>query len=171
MRSCENCGARVPAGATSCPECGLYAGEYVEGEAIHPRKPRYRLWLSLLAAAVVVTAVSVWLTKPELIPLPIFARHRGEPARTDTTPVRVVRDRPGGAHRAKGAAISEPEAILLLRRHFTALDPKCVAILSDGYRDGAYTMTVVNGCDHTRLGKWRVDGRTKAITPASPSSR
>jgi hypothetical protein len=167
MPSCENCNAHIPAGATTCPECGVYAGEYVEGQAIHPRKPRYGLWLSVLVAALVVTAVSVLLTNPHLIPLQ-FAR---DLPRVDTTPVRVVRDRPGGAYRAKGATINEPEAILLLRRHFTNLKSECVAILSNGYHDGAYVLTAVNGCDHTRLGKWRVDGRTRAITPASPASR
>jgi len=157
MRSCENCGARVPAGVTSCPECGLYAGEYVEGQAIHPAKPRYGLWLSILAGAAIVAALSFLLLeqrKAEVAP------------RRKLPPVRVVRDRPGGANRAKGAMLTEPEAMLLLRRHFTDVDPKCVAILGTGYRAGAYTMTVVNGCDHTRLGKWRVDGKTREITPA-----
>jgi len=158
MRTCENCGARVPAGAASCPECGVYAGEYAEGEVILPRKPRYRLWLSLLAAAAVIAAVSFLLTKP----MPT----REAPARVDQTPVHVVHDRPGGAFRAKGAVLSEPEAIRLLRRNFTNIKPECVAILSNGYHDGAYLMTVVNGCDNTRLGKWRVDGQTQAITRA-----
>jgi hypothetical protein len=165
MRSCENCNARLPAGVTSCPQCGVYAGEYVEGEAIHPRKPRYRLWISLLVAAVIVTAISFAFIRPELLPISI---HRKGMKLVDREPVRVVHDRPGGAFRAKGAVLSEPEATMLLRRSFAGVDPKCIAILSNGFRDGAYTMTAVNGCDHTRLGKWRVDGRTKAITPASP---
>jgi hypothetical protein len=160
MRSCENCGARVPAGATSCPECGVYAGEYVEGQAIRPRKPRYGLWVSLLVAAVIVAAASFVLLK---LQKPRTGARTPRPA-----PVRVVHDRPGGAFRAKGATLSEPEATMLLRRHFTDLDPKCVAILVNGYRNGAYTLTAMNSCDHTRLGQWRVDGKTKAITPASP---
>ncbi|HJQ36506.1 MAG TPA: hypothetical protein VKB93_05160 [Thermoanaerobaculia bacterium] len=161
MRSCENCNARLLAGATSCPQCGVYAGEYVEGAAIHPRKPRYRLWISLLLAAAVVAAASYAFLKVQ------GAREdaRATPKRE---PVRVVGDRPGGAFRAKGAVLSEPEATMLLRRSFTGVDPKCIAILSNGYKNGAYTMTVMNGCDHTRLGQWRVDGKTKAITPASP---
>jgi len=162
MRTCENCGARVPAGATSCPECDVYAGDYVDGEAIHPRKPRYRLWLSILGAVVVVAAASfLLLMKPQ----------SDSPKFVDRTPVRVVRDRPGGAHQAKGAKLTEPEAMLLLRRHFTDIDPKCVAILNNGYRDGAYQMTVVNGCTHTRLGKWRVDGKTREVTAAGPGGR
>lgn len=167
MRSCENCGKRVPAGATSCPECGLYAGEYVEGQAVHPAMPRYGLWLSVLGVVVIVAAISIVLLRPELLPRQI---RRSVPTLTQA-PVRVVKNRPGGAYRAKGAAISEPEATMLLRRHFTNVKAECVAILSNGYRDGAYLMTVVNGCDGTRLGRWRVDGKTKAISPASPSNR
>lgn len=164
MRSCENCNARLLAGATSCPQCGVYAGEYVEGQAVHPRKPRYRLWISLLVVALIVTAISFAFTKPELLPFSVPENIK----LVDREPVRVVSDRPGGAFRAKGAVLSEPEATMLLRRSFTDVDPKCIAILSNGYQKGAYTMTVVNGCDHTRLGQWRVDGKTKAITPASP---
>jgi hypothetical protein len=162
MRSCENCNARLPAGATSCPECGVYAGEYVEGEAIPPRKPRYRLWISWFLAAVLIAAASFAILKLQKT----YEDKPVQPARRE--PVRVVRDRPGGAFRAKGAILTEPEATMLLRRSFAGVDPKCIAILSNGYRDGAYTMTAVNGCDHTRLGQWRVDGKTKAITPASP---
>ncbi len=158
MRTCENCGARVPAGVTSCPECGVYAGKYVEGQAIAPRKPRIGLALSFLAAALVVTAVSVWMTKPHLLPLP----NREKPA-AEPPPIRVVKDRPGGARRGSGATITEPEAILRLRRHFTTIKSECVAILSNGYRDGAYLLTAVNSCDGTRLGRWRVDGRTGAV--------
>lgn len=169
MRSCENCGARVPAGATNCPQCDVFAGEYVDGEVVQPRKPAYRFWISTLIVVVILAALSFLFLRPELLPFEINRSmklvHR-EPA-----PVRVVRDRPGGAHRAKGALISEAEATMLLRRHFVNLKSECVAILSDGYRDGAYLMNVVNGCDHTRLGRWRVDGTTKAVTPASPASR
>ena len=161
MRSCENCGANVPAGATSCPECGVYAGKYVEGQAVHPRKPRIGLALSFLAAALVVTGVSMWMTKPHILPLPFDSRR--EPPATSTAPIRVVKDRPGGARRGAGATITEPEAILRLRRHFTSIQGECVAILSQGYRDGAYHLTAVNRCDGTRLGRWRVDGRTGAV--------
>lgn len=168
MRSCENCGARVPAGATSCPECGVYAGTYVEGQAVHPKKPRYALWLSLLAVAAAIAAVSYLLLAG--VPLPMLTRQKPV-VRKDTTPVRVVRDRPGGAFRAKGALITEPEAVLLLRRNFPQLKPECVAILGNGYHDGAYQMTVVNSCDGTRLGRWRVDGRTRVVSAGSPGGR
>ena len=146
-----------------CPECGVYAGDYVEGQAIPPSKPHIGRWLSILLVVVLIAGASVWLTKPDLLPLPIPGK---EPPRVSPAPVRVVGDRPGGARKPQGAKISEPEAILRLRRHFTAIDPKCVAILGKGYRDGAYLLTAVNSCDGTRLGQWRVDGRTGAVTRA-----
>ena len=164
MRSCENCGARVPAGATSCPDCGVYAGDYVDGAVVQPRKPRYRFWISTLIVVVILAALSFLLLKREIV-------SSNDVHLVYRQPVRVVHDRPGGAHRAKGAQISEAEATMLLRRHFVNIKSECVAILSDGYRDGGYMMNVVNGCDHTRLGRWRVDGQTKAVTPASPASR
>jgi hypothetical protein len=167
MRSCENCGARVPAGATSCPQCDVFVGDYVDGAVVQPRKPRYRFWISTLVVVVILAALSFLLLKPELLPFTVERNVK----LVYREPVRVVHDRPGGAHRAKGALINEAEATMLLRRHFTNIKSECVAILSDGYRDGGYLMNVVNGCDHTRLGRWRVDGRTKAITPASPASR
>ena len=174
MRSCENCGARVPAGATSCPACEVFAGEYVEGRrAVHPRKPRYALWLGILVLAALVAAVSVGLARPELFPVRWLASRLGdlEPSDSPPVPVRVVKDRPGGAHRAEGAAISEPEAMLLLRRSFTTIESDCLVILGNGYRDGAYEMTVMNRCDHTRLGRWRVDGRTKVVSRVAPGAR
>lgn len=172
MRACENCDAKIPAGVTSCPECGLYAGEYVEGRAVHPRRPRYRLWLGILVVVALIGAVSVGLARPELIPLPWLASRLGQPEPSDfpATPVRIVKDRPGGARRAEGASISEPEAMRLLRRSFTKVKTDCLAILGNGDRDGAYEMTVMNRCDRTRLGRWRVDGRTGAVSPVAPGS-
>ena len=168
MRSCENCGARLRAGAANCPQCDVFVGDYVDGEVVQPRKPRYRFWISTLVVVVILAALSFLFLRPELLP---FSISKKEPARVEPAPVRVVRDRPGGAHRAKGALIGEAEATMLLRRHFTNVRSECVAILGDGYRDGGYLMNVVNRCDHTRLGRWRVDGKTKAITPASPATR
>jgi hypothetical protein len=30
---------------------------------------------------------------------------------------------------------------------------------------------VMNSCDQTRLGRWRVDGRTKVVSPSTPGRR
>jgi hypothetical protein len=77
--------------------------------------------------------------------------------------IRVVHDRPGGARVGAGATISEPEAILRLRRSLN-LPPDCVAILSNGYREGGYSLLAVNRCDGTRLGRWRVDGKSGTVS-------
>ena len=82
-------------------------------------------------------------------------------------PIRVVHDRPGGARVAPGATISEPEAILRLQQSLN-LRVDCVAMMSKGYRDGAYDLTAVNRCEGTRLGRWRVDGKSGAVSAAKP---
>lgn len=140
---------------------------------MHPHKPRLVLWLAILLVAALIAAVSVGLVRPGLLPVAwLTSRLRQrEPAAPPAAPVRVVKDRPGGARRAAGASISEPEAILLLRRSFTNVKSDCLAILGHGYRDGAYEMTVMNSCDQTRLGRWRVGGRTKVVSPATPGRR
>ena len=131
------------------------------------------MWLGILVVAAVVAAISIGLVRPDFFPVQWLASRLGDAERSEraVAPVRVVKDRPGGARRAEGAAISEPEAMLLLRRSFTTVKSDCLAILGHGYRDGAYEMTVMNRCEQTRLGRWRVDGRTKAVSPAAPGGR
>jgi hypothetical protein len=80
----------------------------------------------------------------------------------------VVGDRPGGARRAPGAAISEPEAVMTLRHYFAgqenAIKSECLAVISKGYRDGHYTFDAVDACRRSRLGRWKVDAKTKAVS-------
>ena len=76
----------------------------------------------------------------------------------------VVRDRPGGARSIAGAKINEPEAVLLLRRHFNVPD-QCIAIIFNGEHGRLYRFTAFNSCDRTRLGQWQVDGWTQAVSP------
>jgi hypothetical protein len=92
-----------------------------------------------------------------------FFSRRSPAKRPTPTSVRVVHDRPGGARVGAGATISEPEAILRLRRSLN-LPPDCVAILSNGYREGGYNLMAVNRCDGTRLGRWRVDGKSGTVS-------
>ncbi len=81
--------------------------------------------------------------------------------------VRVVHDRPGGARTGAGATISEPEAILRLRRSLN-LPQNCIAILSHGFHGGAYDLMAVNRCEGTRLGRWYVDGKSGAVSRPQP---
>ena len=142
---CTNCGASIPRDAGACPQCGVFARL-----AEPPRKGGSRRWiLVLLLLAAAAGGATYFLTRgPAAPPAPL--------------PIRVVHDRPGGAHLAPGATVSEPEAILRLRRSL-ALAPDCVAIMSHGFVDGGYRLTAVNRCDGTRLGRWRVDGRSGAV--------
>jgi len=112
-----------------------------------------------IAPIVAAIALSAWLT----------LREDNPPAPAPTTltiPPRVVHDRPGTTRRGARAKLTEPEAILTLRRHLVAtqnLPSHCIAILSNGYRNGAYTLTAVDGCKNAPLGRWKVDGRTGEV--------
>lgn len=117
------------------------------------RRDRGRLWvLVLLLMAAGVAAATYFLTRTPT-PAPLLVK----------APVRVVGDRPGGARVGEGATISEPEAMRRLQRSFN-LAPDCVAIMSHGYRAGAYDLTAINRCDKTRLGRWRVDGKSGSVS-------
>ena len=86
----------------------------------------------------------------------------------DTSPVRVVRQRPGGAAIPSDATISQPEAVLHLRRHLSAdVKGECLALSSQGYRDQAYWLTAVDSCKGIRMGRWRVDANSRAVTRAN----
>ena len=150
---CENCGANVPRDLGACPECGVFARVLKpKGET---KKSNTRIWvLMLLLIALGVAATTYWLTRPTVAP-----------TKATPPPVRVVHDRPGGARSGAGAKISEPEAILHLQRSL-GLKVDCIAIMSNGFRDGAYQLTAVDRCEGTRLGKWRVDGKTGAVRRA-----
>jgi hypothetical protein len=129
------------------------------------RKPRTKprgLFFGLLVVAILAGAV--WL----------FLRMReSEEATREPRPVppstRIVTDRPGGSRRARNARVSEAEAVRLLRRHLVEqrqIRNECLAMVSHGSRDGGYTFTVVNSCDEVRLGRWRVNIETGAVSPA-----
>ena len=161
-RYCSNCRAVLPPRATACPSCGVFAGDVFDGRKPRPprRGPSGLLFFLLVSA--ILGGAAWWFYQEQA---------RQAAARVAPPPplpsVRVVTDRPGGARRATGAIISEAEAIRVLRRHLVAtlkISNDCLGVMSALPRDGAYILTAVNGCDHTRLGRWRVDGKTSAIT-------
>ncbi len=164
-RYCSNCRVELPEEATSCPACGVFAGDVFDGKL--PRKKPQNLFLliTLLVLAAAGAAASwIYLHRPDIVQR--YDPDPPPPRPTDTAPVRVVQDRPGGARRAAGAKISEPEAIRALRRHLTnaqGIAGQCIAVKSEGYRDGAYVLTAIDSCARTRLGRWRVDGRSGAV--------
>jgi hypothetical protein len=53
-----------------------------------------------------------------------------------------------------------------VRRHVVAtlgLKSECVALMGGGFRQRDYVVTAFDSCSATRLGKWRVDGKTGAV--------
>lgn len=144
---CTNCGATIPRDAGACPECGVFA-RVLERPQTHRRGRR---WLIALLVVVVAAAAAYFVL-----------RTPGDQPRR-TTSIRVVHDRPGVTRVGAGATISEAEAILRLRRSLN-LAPDCVAILSHGFHDGGYDLAAVDRCEGTKLGRWRVDGRSGAVT-------
>jgi ribosomal protein L40E len=156
--NCENCGAKVPRGLTSCPQCGVFALD-------EPPRPKEKKSGGVAAAfpigvlvLLVVAALWWWQRQtPKRAPAP-------QPA----LPVHVVKDRPGGN-------VSEAEAIRVLRRHLAqrGAKPECIAVISHGKKEGAYELTAVDSCQRTKLGTWRVERGGQAPLPvlrSRPSS-
>lgn len=157
MRYCSNCRAELPDKADSCLECGVYAGDLFDGKIKREKKPVSAGLLALLFLAIVGAAYAVWMN-----------RFRAEPVapKPEAPPVRVVKDRPGGATRGRNAKLTEAEAIRLLVAHLVetrGVKKECVVVMSNGYRDDTYRLTAFNHCEQTRLGKWQVSGRTGKV--------
>ena len=117
-----------------------------------PHPPRMWPW-ALLVLAIAAAGAAYWILQRETAP----------PKPVILPPVRVVRDRPGGARTIAGAKINEAEAVLILRRHFSVAE-QCLATISNGASGRVYRFTAFNSCDRTRLGQWQVDGWTKAVS-------
>ncbi len=158
-RYCTNCRALLPPRADTCPACGVYAGDVFDGRVPKAQRVAGGGWrVGLLMLVLIAAGAGAWW----------WYTHRAILPRTDTGSIRVVGDRPGGARRPAGAAISEPEAILTLR-HYLAVQPEpvrgaCLAVISHGYSNGYYSFDAVNSCARTRLGRWRVDAKTRVVS-------
>jgi hypothetical protein len=155
-RYCSNCRTKITPGSSVCPACGVFAGDVFDGKIARPARKTSRSWIVLIALLMAGAGAAYWYLQMPKLPRP------------DTGPVRVVGDRPGGARRAPGAAINEAEAVVTLRHYFAAqerpIKSECLALISKGYGKGQYSFEVVNACDRTRLGRWKVDGKTKGVS-------
>lgn len=158
-RYCSNCRALIPPRAEVCPACGVYAGSVFDGRM--PKRSGRRAagggWVVVLVVLVAAGAAGWW-----------WFKRQSQFPKIDSGPIRVVGDRPGGARRPPGAAISEAEAVLILR-HSLAAQPdavkgQCLAVISRGYSHGYYRFDAVDSCRHSALGRWRVDARNRAVS-------
>jgi hypothetical protein len=159
-RYCSNCRAELPAKADTCPACGVFAGELYD-ERMHRPKTRFKLFAVLLVIALATGGAAIWWNAQRALPDRKTAQ---QAPRT-----RVVGDRPGGAKRAAGAKISEAEAIRLVRKHLVTtngIKNECIVLLGGGVSGGGYVVTARDHCTSTRLGKWRVDGKTGEVSKA-----
>ncbi len=161
-RYCANCREPLPPRAAWCEKCGAEAGDVFDGRM--PRaKSSWRGWLIALLV-VIAAAVAVFLYRDD-VPIPRILRTS---PKFDTGPVRVVGQRPGGARRARGAKLTEPEAIRtlrqsLVRREDPGVKSECLAVASRGFHGGAYQFDAVDSCHSTNLGRWQVDGATGEV--------
>jgi hypothetical protein len=161
-RFCTNCRAELPPDAETCPACGVFAGDLYD-ERVHRPRTRFVLFGTVLVLALAAGGAAIWWNAMHSLP----GRPRGAKARPPS--VRVVGDRPGGARRAAGAAVNEAEAMRLVRRHLvttTGVKTECLALITNRMERHSYLIAVVDRCEDTRLGKWRVDGASGAVTPA-----
>jgi hypothetical protein len=161
QRFCSNCRAELPLNAEACPACGVFAGELYD-ERMHRPKTRFKLFAGWLVIALLAGGAAVWFNAQRSLP------DRKQTVR-QTPRTRVVGDRPGGARRAAGAKISEAEAIRLVRRHLVTTNGirnDCIVLLGAGFSGGGYVVNARDHCTSTRLGKWRVDAKTGAVTKA-----
>jgi hypothetical protein len=130
------------------------------------RQPVGKYFLTFMAVVIAACIiVFIFYGDISMIPKGIWPRMQ----KMDTGPVRVVGDRPGGAKRATGATLSEPEATQALRRSFS-VKGECLAVINKGYHDGAYLFDASNRCKHKHLGRWKVDGKSGTVSAAGATA-
>lgn len=146
-RYCANCRAALPPGAAWCEACGTDAGDLHDGRTRRQAAREPPWWLIIVLLLLVAGA---WVYQSKVLKSkPVF----------DRGPVRVVGQRPGGAYRAPGAKLSEPEAMMTVRQSLAVqVKSECLAVASRGFHDGAYTFDAVDSCSGTKLGRFKVDG-------------
>lgn len=137
---CTNCDAVIPSDAGACPQCGVFARTLPSTQA----KRKKRTWiLTLLFLAVAAAGATYYFTT-------------WRPLRKPVRQAPVV-------PRQTGPVTSERGAIIRLQQSFS-IPRDCVVIIGKGYRENAYDLTAFNRCDNTRLGRWRVDPKSGAVS-------
>jgi hypothetical protein len=154
-RYCANCREPLARGATWCEACGTDAGEVFDGR-VKQKRERSSSWITIVVLLALLAAAA-WLTQP------YWRRYVGDHGIVSTSAPKVVKQRPGGARRAAGASLSEPEAMMALRKSLQMKD-QCLAVISRGDHAGSYSFDAVDRCGNRKLGSFRVDGNSGAVT-------
>ena len=155
-RFCTNCRAPLARGAAWCEACGTDAGEVFDGRVKKRDRDRSSWsWLTIVVALALLAAAA-WLTRPH------WRRYVGDRGIVSTSAPKVVKQRPGGARRAAGATLSEPEAMMALRKSFQTKD-ECIAVMSRGFDANAYTFDAVDRCRNQKLGRFSVDAKSGEV--------
>jgi hypothetical protein len=154
-RYCTNCREPLARNARWCEACGTDVGEVFDGR-VKKKRERSSSWIPLVVLAVLL-AIAAWFTQP-------YWRHYvGDRGIVSTSAPKVVKQRPGGARRAAGATLSQPEAMMALRKSLQMKD-ECVAVMSRVDEGHAYAFDVVDRCANRKLGRFLVDAKSGAVT-------
>jgi hypothetical protein len=152
-RYCANCRAELPKGATVCPVCGVYAGDVFDGRL--PRKKGSTRWIPILFGVIAVISVATIVVQ--------------WPALTKSHPARAFF--PGRAPAPVHAPFAkdlpgEAGAMLSLRQQLVSdqIPNECLALMSKGLHEGAYSVRAVDRCKHRQLGEWKIDAKTHAVS-------
>lgn len=152
-RYCSNCRAELPLKATSCPACGVYAGDLFDGKLPGRRRKIVRY---VVLVVLLLGAAGAWYTLRNRDLSPLIPQ-RAEPK------TQKKREPPPPA----GPVVSDAAAVRAVRKYLvatTGVPNDCIALISNGRTGGAWLLTAVNRCDKLRLGKWRVDAKTGVVS-------
>ena len=155
-RYCTNCRAPLARGATWCEACGTDAGDVFDGRVKNRDRTRSSSWLTVVVLLALVAAAA-WFTRP------YWRRFVGDRGIVSTSAPKVVKQRPGGVRRAPGAALSEAEAMMALRKSLQMKD-ECIAVMSRGFDTNSYSFDAVDRCKSEKLGSFQVDAKTGVVT-------
>ena len=108
-RYCSNCRAELPKGATSCPACGVFAGDVFDGR--FPGKKRsYSALIVILGVVALIAAAALFVRWSQTKQDAAVNQHRGRATGMSAIRQRLVSDQ---------------------------LPNECLALIREGKRDGA----------------------------------
>lgn len=122
-------------------------------EAERGPKTRWGTLAVLVIGLILVTAAAWWVVRDRYIP---------------PEPPQAATPAPAPPPAPKGPVHSDAEAAAALRRYLVAtkgIGNECVALLGHGRSGDHWTLSASDRCQHLRLGRFRVDARSGAVSP------